>query len=53
MSDYPIEEKQYQNLILNNLQNPKTEAEEETWNHFIEEIPMDSEKHFMWRTLLE
>jgi len=51
--DYPIEEKQYQYLILNNLQNPKTEAEEEAWNKFLKEISMDSEKHFMWRTLLE
>ncbi|GFZ98451.1 hypothetical protein [Okeania sp. KiyG1] len=56
LSDYPIEEKQYQHLILNNLQNPKTEAEEaeeEAWNQLIQEIPMDSEKHFMWRTFLE
>ncbi|NET24344.1 NACHT domain-containing protein [Okeania sp. SIO1I7] len=51
--DYPIEEKQYQHLILNNLQHPKTEAEEKAWNKFLKEIPMDSEKHFMWRTLLE
>ncbi|NEP90187.1 MAG: hypothetical protein F6K18_27055 [Okeania sp. SIO2C2] len=53
LSDYPIEDKQYQHLIWNNLQNPKTEAEEKAWNKFLEEIPMDSEKHFMWRTLLE
>ena len=53
LSDYPLEEKQYQNLVLYNLQNPKTEAEEKAWNNFIEEIPMDSEKHLMWRTFLE
>ncbi|MEM1171654.1 MAG: NACHT domain-containing protein [Cyanobacteria bacterium P01_H01_bin.35] len=53
LSDYPIQEKQYQSLILNNLQNPKTEAEEEAWNKFLKEIPMDSEKHLMWRTFLE
>ncbi|NET45836.1 hypothetical protein [Okeania sp. SIO2B3] len=53
LSDYPIEEKQYQHLTWNNLQNPKTEAEEKAWNKFLQEIPMGSEKHFMWRTLLE
>ncbi|NET16712.1 MAG: hypothetical protein F6K08_29805 [Okeania sp. SIO1H6] len=55
LSDYPIEEKQYQNLIWNNLQNSKTEAEEEeeAWNNFLKEIPMDSEKYLMWRTFLE
>ncbi len=53
LSDYPIEQKQYQNLILNNLQNPKTEAEEEAWNNFLKKIPMDSEKHSMWCTFLE
>ena len=53
LSDYPIEEKQYQHLISNNLQHPKTEAEEEAWNNFLKEIPMDSEKHLMWRTFLE
>ena len=53
LSNYPIEEKQYQNLVLYNLQNPKTEAEEEAWNKFLKEIPMDSEKHLMWRTFLE
>ncbi|MGK7920219.1 MAG: NACHT domain-containing protein [Trichodesmium sp.] len=53
LSDYRIEEKQYQNLIWNNLQNPKTEAEEKAWNKFLKEIPMDSEKHFIWRTFLE
>ncbi|NES03476.1 MAG: hypothetical protein F6K22_11850 [Okeania sp. SIO2F4] len=51
--NYPLEEKQYQSLILNNLQNPKTEAEEEAWNKFLKEIPMDSEKHLMWRTFIE
>ena len=53
LSDYPVEDIKYRNLIWDNLKRPKTDDEEGAWNKLLREIFMPEEKHIMWRKLLE
>jgi hypothetical protein len=52
LSDYPVEDAKYRNLICENLKNPQTDEEESAWNQLLKKISMD-DKHPMWRKLLE
>lgn len=53
LSDYPVEDIKYRNLIWDNLKRPKTDEEQEAWNQLLQEISMAEEKYPMWRKLLE
>ncbi|MEM6752630.1 MAG: NACHT domain-containing protein [Cyanobacteria bacterium P01_C01_bin.38] len=53
ISDYPVEDTKYRNLILDKLKQPQTDEEEEAWYRFLQEVYMPEEKHIMWHQLLE
>ncbi|WP_339377766.1 hypothetical protein [Calothrix sp. NIES-2100] len=53
LSDYPVEDNKYRNLILDNLKQPQTDEEEEAWYQFLQEVYMSEEKYAMWHRLLE
>jgi hypothetical protein len=52
LSDYPVEDINYQNRLLTVFQQPKTAEEEEAWANFLKEIVMDN-KYTKWLDLLK
>ncbi|MBU7584558.1 MAG: NACHT domain-containing protein [Nostoc sp. TH1S01] len=53
LSNYPIEDKNYRNKLLQLLQQHQNSEEEEALANFLKEIPISTEKHSIWLNFLE
>jgi hypothetical protein len=53
LSDYPIEDVNYQRRLLEVLQQTQNAEEHEAWVELLKEIPISDEKHTDWCNLLE
>jgi hypothetical protein len=53
LSDYPVEDVKYRDVLLGALQQPQSGEEEQAWASLLREIPISEERHSKWCNLLE
>jgi predicted SAM-dependent methyltransferase len=53
MSDYPMEDTEYQQLAITGLEHPQSLEEERAWARVMKEIPITEANHQEWLDLFE
>jgi hypothetical protein len=53
ISDYPIEDVKYRQIMMNGLQHPQSVEEERAWAQFLKEVPITDANRRKWCNLFE